>query len=87
MLTATAFRLKAEATLALRGILLGPVAELLYSCAASRAMRGLLFAIGPDDARTYGGVLALVVIVVTLAAYLPARHAGRHDPQALLRRS
>ena len=70
-----------------RRVALGVGLGLAAAVAASRAMRGLLFAIGPDDARTYGGVLALVLIVVTLAAYLPARHAGRHDPQALLRRS
>lgn len=60
--------------------------RLAAASAASRAMRGLLFAIGPDDALTYGGVLALVLPVVALAAYLPARHAGRVDPQVLLRR-
>jgi predicted permease len=69
-----------------RRVALGVVLGLAAAVAASRAMGGLLFAIGPDDAQTYVGVLALVVIVVTLAAYLPARHAGRVDPQVLLRR-
>ena len=48
-------------------------------------MRGLLFSIAPDDGVTYAAVLAVVVVAVALAAYLPARHAGRVDPQALLR--
>jgi putative ABC transport system permease protein len=53
--------------------------------AASRAMRSLLFGVAPDDAGTYGVVLTVVLIVVALAAYLPARRAARADPQAVLR--
>jgi hypothetical protein len=63
------------------GVALGLAAAVV----ASRAMRGLLFSIAPDDGVTYAAVLAVVVVAVALAAYLPARHAGRVDPQALLR--
>ena len=70
-----------------RRVALGVGLGLAAAVAASRAIRGLLFAIGPDDAPTYAGVLALVLVVVALAAYFPARHAGRVDPQVLLRRS
>ena len=48
-------------------------------------MRGLLFGIAPDDGVTYAAVLAVVLIVVAAAAYVPARRAARADPQALLR--
>jgi hypothetical protein len=70
-----------------RRVALGVGLGLAAAVAASRAMRGLLFAIGPDDTPTYAGVLALVMVVVTLAAYVPARRAGRVDPQVLLRRA
>jgi putative ABC transport system permease protein len=59
---------------------------LAAAVAASRAMRGLLFAIAPHDGATYAAVLAIVVVTVALAAYIPARQAGRVEPQALLRR-
>jgi len=53
--------------------------------AASRAMRGLLFGVAPDDAATYAVVFVIVLIPVALAAYLPARRAVITDPQAILR--
>jgi ABC-type antimicrobial peptide transport system permease subunit len=55
--------------------------------AATRAIRGVLFGIAPDDGVTYAAVLALVVAVVAAAAYLPARRAARADPQSLLRQA
>ena len=52
---------------------------------ASRAMRSLLFGVAPDDAATYAMVLAIVLVAVALAAWLPARRAVLADPQAILR--
>jgi len=52
---------------------------------ASRAMRSLLFGIAPDDRATYVAVLALVLLVVTIAAWLPARRALVEDPHSVLR--
>lgn len=52
---------------------------------ASRAMRSLLFGIAPDDLATYLGVFALVLVVVTIAAWLPARRALVDDPHSVLR--
>jgi ABC-type antimicrobial peptide transport system permease subunit len=54
---------------------------------AGRAMRSLLFGIAPEDAATYGIVFGIVVIVVAIAAYVPARRAIDADPQAVLRQS
>jgi ABC-type lipoprotein release transport system permease subunit len=48
-------------------------------------MRSLLFGVAPDDAATYGLVLAIVLVAVALAAWLPARRAVLADPQAILR--
>jgi len=77
----------------LRGVLirtgwrvaLGITAGLGTALLATRAMRSLLFDVAPGDPATYSIVLASVALVVTLAAYLPARRAARADPQALLR--
>jgi putative ABC transport system permease protein len=52
---------------------------------ASRAIRSLLFGIAPDDGVTYAAVVTVVLVVVTAAAYLPARRAARADLQSLLR--
>jgi predicted permease len=77
----------------LRGVLLrawwrvlqGLAAGVIVAFVASRALRGLLFGIAPEDALTYGVVLSAVLIVVAVAAYLPARRASQGDPQVLLR--
>ena len=53
--------------------------------AASRLVKSGLFGIGPGDLVTYGIVLIVVIIAVSIAAYLPARKASRTQPQALLR--
>jgi predicted permease len=63
------------------GLILGFAAAI----AASRTMRGLLFLVAPEDAATYASVLVVVLAAVALAAYIPARRAGRAEPQALLR--
>jgi putative ABC transport system permease protein len=87
------FALGAPRTAILSGVLMraawrvsiGLVVGLLASVAASRAMNALLFEIAPTDGPTYAGVLAIVLLAVGLAAYVPARRAGRVDPHALLR--
>ena len=64
----------------------GVAVGFLAAVAASRAMRSLLIGVAPVDAATYAAVLTLVTAAVALAAYLPARQAGRAEPQSLLRR-
>jgi putative ABC transport system permease protein len=79
----------------LRGVLLragwrvvgGVAAGLVVSFLAGRTLRGLLFGIAPGDRGTYAMVLALVLVVVALAAYLPARRAADVNPQGLMRDS
>lgn len=64
------------------GIALG----VLVASAGTRALQALLFGVQLLDVATYAGVMALVLIVVAMAAYLPARRAAGIDPVALLKR-
>jgi ABC-type antimicrobial peptide transport system permease subunit len=64
---------------------LGLLAGLLASAGSVRALRSLLFGVGPWDAMTFGGAAAIVLIVTLLASWLPARRAQRTDPLAVLR--
>ena len=68
-----------------RRVLAGLALGLGTAVVAGRAIRGLLFGIAPDDRVTYAAVLAVVLVVVAAAAYVPARRAARADPQSLLR--
>jgi predicted permease len=52
---------------------------------AGRAMRGLLYGVAPADGLTYLVALMLLFIAAAIAALLPARRAGRIEPQTLLR--
>ena len=54
---------------------------------ASRGLRSLLFGVAPGDAATYAGVLAIVLVAVAVAAWVPARRALLRDPHAVLRES
>ena len=73
--------LRAAAVRVAAGIALGVVVAVL----GTRALRSLLFGIEPVDTFTYAAVLALVIIVVAVASWLPARAASRVDPLELLR--
>jgi len=64
------------------GIVLG----LAVAFVATRGLQGLLFGVAPTDGVTYGSVVALVITVVTLASYLPARRAASAAPLTLLHR-
>ena len=48
-------------------------------------MRALLYGVEPLDAMTYVVVVSLVVVVVAIAAWAPARRAAGIDPMTLMR--
>ena len=52
---------------------------------ASRALRSLMFEVGPGDPRTLACVVAVLGVVTILAADGPARRAGRVDPLSAMR--
>jgi putative ABC transport system permease protein len=53
--------------------------------AVARLLGGLLFNVSPSDPPTFTAVCAMLLAVVLVAAYFPARRATRVDPIAALR--
>jgi predicted permease len=68
-----------------RSALVGIVGGLLIALLATRALQGMLFQVSALDLATYTGVIALIVTIVGLASYLPARRAAAVDPLELLK--
>jgi putative ABC transport system permease protein len=64
---------------------IGTLIGLLLSLSASRLIASMLFGVRTFDALTYGIVIAAVLLVVVLAAAIPARRASRVDPMVALR--
>jgi putative ABC transport system permease protein len=73
--------LKGSLTLTLAGIVLG----LLAAAAVARYLSGMLFGVAPLDPLTFVAVSCTFALVMTVAAYLPARRATRIDPLVALR--
>ncbi len=67
--------------LALLGCGLGTAGALL----GARAIRSMLFGIGPADPATFAAVAGTVLAAAALACWVPARRAGRVDPAGALR--
>lgn len=68
------------------GMILGGVAVgLAGALALSGLLKSLLFGVGPRDPLTFAAVPIVLGIVALLAAYIPARRAGRLDPVESLR--
>jgi predicted permease len=63
----------------------GVGAGLVMALVVTRAIRGLLFGVGPFDAVTFGCVAALLALVAIAASWLPARQAARVDPVTAMR--
>ena len=69
-----------------RLVALGLALGLVGASAATRALRSLLFGVGPTDLLTFTAITLLVATVALLACYLPARRATKVDPLVALRR-
>ncbi len=66
-------------------VAVGLVLGLLGALAAGRLIQGLLFAVAPADPWAFGGVMVLLVVVASIACYIPARRITRIDPVQSLR--
>jgi putative ABC transport system permease protein len=69
----------------LRLVVIGAVLGLTAAFMLARLLQGLLFGIRAIDPVTFVAVPAVLLAVAFLAAWLPARRAGRVDPQVALR--
>ena len=65
----------------------GLAAGLLLSGAITRLLSSLIHGVTPVDPLTYTSVAVLLLIVVLVASYIPARRASRTDPASALRDS
>jgi ABC-type antimicrobial peptide transport system permease subunit len=68
-------------------IALGVAIGLPAASFASRLLAGLLYTTSPRDPSVMAAVVACIVVVSLVAAYLPARRAGRVDPIIALKSS
>ncbi|MGC2694647.1 MAG: ABC transporter permease [Candidatus Angelobacter sp.] len=73
--------LRQGAYLAIGGIVAGTITSL----ACSRIISRFVFGVGAFDFITYGAVIILLLTVVLLASFLPARRASRVNPIIALR--
>jgi ABC-type lipoprotein release transport system permease subunit len=67
--------------LTILGLLLGSAGALL----CSRAVRGMLYGVGPEDPLTFIVVATVLGATSLVASWLPARRASRADPAVTLR--
>ncbi len=67
--------------LAIPGLVVGTAIAL----AVARLARSVLFDVSPADPAVFAAVVALMLVVATLACYLPARRAARVDPVQAIR--
>jgi putative ABC transport system permease protein len=63
----------------------GLVAGVAAAAAGSRTLESLLYGLPPRDPMTLGGAAAVMLVVSSVAAYLPAHRASRIDPIVALR--
>jgi putative ABC transport system permease protein len=68
-----------------RQIAAGVGLGLAVALIGTRALQTLLFGVELLDGATYAAVMALVLTMVTVASYVPARRAAAIDPATLLR--
>jgi putative ABC transport system permease protein len=66
-------------------VIAGLLAGLVFSFALTPLLQSLLFGVKPGDPLTFGSISAFLLLVGTLACYLPALRAIRIEPSTALR--
>jgi putative ABC transport system permease protein len=69
----------------MKPIVLGSVAGLVGSLAASRLIASQLFGVSSSDPLTLTSIIVLLAVAALFACWLPARRAARVDPMVALR--
>jgi putative ABC transport system permease protein len=67
--------------LALAGLLIGMLAALVLT----RILQSLLYQVAPTDPFTFAAVSLLLLLIASIACYLPARRAAKVEPMEALR--
>ena len=66
-------------------VIVGTVIGMALGFGSAQVLRTLLYGVGASDPVTFLGAPALLLLVGVVAAFLPARRAGRVDPARVLR--
>ena len=69
----------------MKPVVVGCIAGLAGSLAATRLVASQLYGVSPTDSLTLGGVMALLLATALLACWFPARRAARVDPMEALK--
>ncbi|HZF31951.1 MAG TPA: ABC transporter permease, partial [Gammaproteobacteria bacterium] len=69
----------------LRVVCAGCVAGLVLTAAFGKALSGMLYGVSPSDPNTFVSAVLAVLIVASVACFVPAIRAARLDPMAVLR--
>jgi ABC-type antimicrobial peptide transport system permease subunit len=73
--------LKQGTTLVVIGLVLG----LAGALALTRSLASLLYGVRPNDWTSFAAVAVVLLVVGSIAGYLPARRATKIDPMLALR--
>ena len=75
-------------TLRVRGVMLaviGLTSGLLIAAAVMRGMESLFFGVSAGDATSFAAAILALLVITSVASYLPARRAAAVDPAETLR--
>jgi len=67
------------------GLALGVPAAIATALAARAILAGVLFELSPTDATILSSSAVAILLIASLAAYVPARRASRIDPVAAVK--